>query len=181
MYVVTPSVFVTRRSADEGGTGVFVGVKVGALDVGGLGVNDGGGKSISVLVATGVKVSAGALVAVVTTIFVAVGELVFVETGIGVEKDAPGVRKMSIQAGFVRMEGSRGSIKPNGTLVRKSLSGLRFDPMFESSLQLGAKRSAHPLEKIIHMNPNRRMSSIRRIESRRSFSRSRVCMETSVY
>lgn len=180
MYVVTPSVFVICRSAEEGGGEVAVGVKLGGgLDVGGLGVTDGGGKNIGVLVGT--EVSAGVLVVVVTTIFVAVGEFVVVETGIGVEKDAPGVRKTSIQAGFVRMEGSRGSIKPLGTFVRKSLSGLRFDPMLESSLQLGARRSAHPLERIIHMNPNSRMSSISRRESRLSFSRSRVCMETSIY
>jgi len=144
-----------------------------------LGVDDGGGKNMIVLVGTGV--SAGALVAVGTTIFVAVGELVFVEFGIGVEKDAPGVRKTSIQAAFVRMAGSRGSKRPIGTFVRKSLSGLRFDPMLEFSLQLGARRSAHPLERIIQMNPNSRMNSISRIESRLSFSRSRVCMETSIY
>ena len=101
--------------------------------------------------------------------------------GIGVEKEAPGVRKTSIQAGLVRIDGSIGSTKPTGWFVRKSLFGLRFDPMFELNLQLGAKRSAHPLERMIQMNPSSRMNSMRTIESRLSLSRSRVFMETSIY
>ena len=63
---------------------------------------------------------------------------------VGLVESAPGVRKMSIQTGCVRMDGSMGSMKPPGRLVRKPLFGSRLDSMLESSFQLGLRRSAHP-------------------------------------
>ena len=106
---------------------------------------------------------------------------VFAGAGVRVSMDdnAPGVRKTLIQAGLVRMAGSRGSTKLTGRLVRKSLLGLRRDLIFVSSLQLEAKRSAHPLVIMIQKNPNSRIRIMRMAESRRSYSR--VFMETSVH
>jgi hypothetical protein len=88
------------------------------------------------------------------------GIFVTVLVGIGVRfgRDAPGVRNILIQAGLVRIAGSRGLMKPTGRLVRKSLLGSRFDPMLVFSFQLGAKRSAHPLARMMQMNPNNRIS-----------------------
>ena len=151
-----------------GGAFVLVGVKIITLV--------GMGTRVCVLV--GLELDGLVLVWGGVTVCVLVGEGL---GGTGVAKNAPGVRKTSIQAGLVRMDGSRGSKKPTGIWVRKSLSGLRFDPIFEFSLQLGAKRSPHPLERIMQKNPNSRMSNMIRMESRLSFSRSRVCMETSIY
>ena len=90
------------------------------------------------------------------------GTLVEVLVGIGVrvEKDAPGVRKTSSQAGFVRMDGSSGSKKPTGRLVRKSLLGLRFEFMLAANLQLGSKRNAQPLAKMMQMNPNIKITTM---------------------
>lgn len=101
-----------------------------------------------------------------------------VSRGIRVEKEEPGVRNTSSQTGLVRIEGSRGSIKPTGRLVRKSLSGLRFEFILANNLQLGGKRSAHPLARIMQMNPNSRIRAMIMTESRRSCSR--VFMETSI-
>jgi hypothetical protein len=99
-----------------------------------------------------------------------VGRGVFVGgTGVRVGKEAPGVRNPLIQTGWVRMEGSRGTKKPLGLSVRKSLSGSRFDRMFVSSLQRGAKRIAQLPARMTHRNPINRM--IRMItQSRRSCS-----------
>jgi hypothetical protein len=107
-----------------GGAFVFVGVKIITLVGIGIKVCVLVGLDILVLVFGGIKVN------------VLVGDGV---GGTGVAKEAPGVRKTSIQAGLVRIDGSRGSKKLTGTFVRKSLSGLRFDPMFEFSFQLGVK------------------------------------------
>jgi hypothetical protein len=148
------------------GIGVLVrvgGIKITLVDVG---VTEGLGTDMLVAVLDGTKVN------------VPVGDGI---GGTGVSKEAPGVRKTSIQAGLVRMDGSRGSKNPIGMFVRKSLSGLRFDPMSAGSFQLGAKRSAQPLEMIIQMNPTRRMSSMRPTESRLSRSLSGAFMETSIY
>ena len=125
-------------------------------------VGDTATDGIGVLVFTGISVA----------VAVPVGR------GIRVSKEAPGVRKTSIQAGLVRMAGSRGSKKPTGRLVRKSLLGLRFDPMLVFNFQRGAKRSAHPLARMIQINPNKRIRIIMMPESRRSFSR--VFIETSL-
>jgi hypothetical protein len=131
------------------------------------------------LVGVGVLIGLAVFVAVLGSVRVEV----LVGEGVGgtsVAKEAPGVRKTSIQAGLVRMDGSRGSKNPIGMLVRKSLSGLRFERISAGSFQLGAKRSAHPLERMIQMNPTKRISSMRMSESRLSRSRSRAFMETSI-
>jgi hypothetical protein len=146
---------------------VFVAVKIIMLvGTGEVGVVDG--LDVLVPVCGGIEVN----------VFVGVGGGVL---GGCVGKEAPGVRNTSNHGGLVRMDGSRGSKKPTGIFVRKSLSGLRFDPMFEFSLQLRVKRSAHPLERIMQKNPSSRMSNMSMMESRLSFSRSRVFMETSIY
>ena len=71
-------------------------------------------------------------------------------------------------------------MKPTGRLVRKSLLGLRFDPMLVFSFQLGAKRIAHPLARMIQMSPNNRIRIMTMIELRLSCSCSRVFIETSL-
>jgi hypothetical protein len=169
------------RSAEETGTGEAVGVSLGGL--GGLGVAVNGGKNMTVLVGSGTLVGEFVITGMLVLVFVFVGAGVLVSVGRGgrVAKEAPGVRKTSNQAGLVRMDGSRGSKKLSGTPVRNSLSGLRFDPMSAGSLQLGAKRNAHPLLRIIQMNPNSRISNISTMDSRLSFSRSRVFIESPVY
>lgn len=184
--------------------GVPVGVSVGVSVTVNVEVEvavwvDAGRVEVEVLVAGGIEVGPPAVgkpvfVAGIMMIFVDVGlavcgglgVLVFtgvlvrvpVGKGVRVVKDAPGVRKTSIQTGLVRMAGSRGSMKLMGWPVRKSTLGLRFEFMLAGSLQLGAKRSAHPLARMMQMSPNSRISRIRMIESRPS--RSRVCMETSL-
>lgn len=171
--MVTPSVLVICKSADgRGVTGVFVEI--------GLGVEVAGGKNICVLV--GLAITVGVFVAGIVDMGVLVfgGILVDMPAGEGVRvgNEAPGVRKTLSQAGLVRMAGSSGSMKLTGRLVRKSLLGSRFDPILVFSLQLGAKRIAHPLARMIQKNPNNRIRMIRMPESRLSFSR--VVMETSI-
>ena len=78
-----------------------------------------------------------------------------VGAGVFVAEDAPGVRKTFIHAGCVRMDGSRGAKKPSGLELRKFPFGSRRDSMLVSSLQLGAKRSAHPLVSRMQKNPSR--------------------------
>ncbi len=142
---------------------------------------------------TGVSVRVARLTGEVTVtvglvVGLSVGVLVFGRTPVGapvgngvrVANDAPGVRNTSNHAGLVRMAGSRGSKKLTGRLVRKSLLGLRFDPMLVSSFQLGAKRSAHPLVMMMQMNPNSRIKIMIMTELRLSFSRDLVFMETSI-
>ena len=106
----------------------------------------------------------------------------FTDVGMGVpvSKDAPGVRNISIHAGWVRMAESRGSKNPFGWELMKSLFGSRRDPMLVFSLQLGAKRSAHPLVSRMHRNPNRRMRRMMSQSrlSRLSFSRAVMGMST---
>ena len=92
---------------------------------------------------------------------------VIVGTGVNVLKVAPGVRKNSSQEGGVRMAGSTGSISPWGMLVRKSLFGLRFDPILVSSSQRGEKRTAHCPATITHRKPINIMRRMM-IQSRRS-------------
>lgn len=180
IYVTTPSVLVICRSA--GGSGVFVAVGFRVAVAGG-----GGGKVAFVLVglATTSTVFVADAIWVGSGVRVGNGTLVAVKVGNGVrvgnDNDAPGVRKTSIQAGLVRIAGSRGSIKLTGRLVRKSLLGLRFDPILVFSFQLGAKRSAHPLAKMIQKNPNNRIKTMTRAESRLSFSRGLVFIETSIH
>ena len=152
----------------------------------GVTVTGGGGRSVFVLVGittvtTGVV---GDTAADGTDVVVFAGTSVTVAVpvgrGIWVSNEAPGVRKTSIQAGLVRMAGSRGSMKPTGRLVRNSLLGLRFDPMLVFSFQRGAKRTAHPLARMIQMSPNNRIRIMTMIELRLSFSCSRVFIETSL-
>ena len=77
------------------------------------------------------------------------------------------------------MDGSMGSMKLEGRLVRKSLLGLRFDPILVFNFQLGAKRSAHPLARIMQRNPNKRIRIIMMPDESR-LSCLLVCMETSI-
>lgn len=89
----------------EGGGGGGNGVLVGG----------GGGTYMNVLVGV------GWVVEVIVGMTVTVGGRVFVGRGVAgtlVSNDAPGVRKTLIQAGCVRMDGSRGSIKSSERLVR---------------------------------------------------------------
>ncbi len=127
----------------------------------------------------GVAVEGAMTVLVWVGCIVDVAVTVSVGTGVNVLKDAPGVRKNPSQEGGVRMAGSTGSISPCGMFVRKSLFGLRFDPILVSSSQRGAKRTAHCPATITHRNPRNIMSRIM-IQSRRSCSRVR-CMTASMY
>ena len=168
-----PSVLNICRSADgSGGTGVFV--------EGGLGVKVRvGGKYISVFVGLTTVVAVTVVVSGVL-VLTGTGVAVLAGNGVRVGNDAPGVRNTSIHAGLVRMAGSRGSMKLTGRLVRKSLLGSRFDPMLVFSFQFGAKRSAHPLARMMQMNPNNRIKTMMMTESRLSFSRGWVFMEMSI-
>lgn len=154
-------------------------VEVGAgLD---LGVDEGdGGKytnafvgfAKAVFVASAVVVAAGGAVCVVTgvpEVGVVKDTLTAVGNAVPVEKDAPGVRKLSIQAGFVRMAASMGSMKPSGLRVRKSRFGSILDSTFVSSSQSGVKRRAQPPASRIHRSPNNRIRAIT-AQSRFSFS-----------
>ena len=108
--------------------------------------------------------------------------MVVVGLGVLVEKIAHGVRKMPSQGGLVRIAGSRGSNKLRGLPVRKSLLGSMFDSMLAGNLQRGEKRSAHPLVRMMQMNPKMRIRSRMIMESRRSLSFSRVVvMGLSIY
>ena len=163
------------------GTVGVIGV-FGVFVEGGLGVEViVGGKYISVFVGLTTVV---AVTVVVSGVLVFIGTSVAVLAGNGVrvgnDDDAPGVRNTSIHAGLVRMAGSSGSMKLTGRLVRKSLLGSRFDPMLVFSLQLGAKRSAHPLAMMMQKNPNSRIKTMMMTESRLSFSRGWVFMEMSI-
>jgi hypothetical protein len=169
---------VICKSAERGGAEVAVGV---GLIGGGFVVAVGGGKYMSVFVGTGVFVGELLITGRLVLVWVTAGVFVRVGGGRRVEKEAPGVRNTSNHGGLVRIDGSSGSRKLTCAFVRKSPSGLRFDPMLEFSLQLGAKRNAHPLERMMQMNPNSRISNMSRMESRLSFSRSRVFMEASIY
>jgi len=93
------------------------------------------------------------------------------DTGIcvPVEIEAPGVRKLSIQAGLVRMDGSTGSMNFSGLRVRKSLFGSSLDSTLTSSSQWGLKRSAHLPASRSARSPNKRMSAMT-VQSRLSFS-----------
>ena len=182
MTDTTPSVFEICKFAEgRGGTGVFVAVGLAVT------VKNGGTEVAFVLV--GLAITSTVLVAdaiwVGSGVRVGSGTFVAVKVGNGVrvgnDNAAPGVRKTSIQTGLVRIAGSRGSIKLTGRLVRKSLLGLRFDSILVSSFQLGAKRSAHPLAKMIQKNPNNRIKTMMMPESRLSFSRGLVCIETSIH
>ena len=132
---------------DEGEVG---GTEVGGLDVGGMYIYVEVGNTTVFVGGTVGGFMAGV---VVIAVFTAVGT----GAGVLVANDAPGVRNTSAQAGCVRMAGSRGSKKPIGLDVRKLLFGSRRDSMLVSNLQLGAKRSAHPLVIKMHRNPKRRI------------------------
>ena len=168
----TPSFLVMERSADKAGvTGVFVG--------GGFGVFVGGGKYINVFVGLGsTPVFVEEIMAVGMKVFVTSGVFVGRDvTGALVRNDAPGVRKTLIHTGCVRMEGSRGSRKPLGRLVRKALSGSMLDPISVSIFQVGEKRIAHPPARITQRNPMSKMTRMM-IQSRLflsgAFSRSAI-------
>ncbi len=126
------------------------------------------------------------LVGTVVCVRITIGVLVFegtlvtvlVGNGVRVGSKIPGVRNTLIHAGWVRMAGSMGSIKLAGRLVRKSLLGLRLEPILVFSFQLGAKRSAHQRARMMQMNPNNRIRIIMMPEPRLSCSR--VCMETPI-
>lgn len=90
----------------------------------GLGVEEGvEGRNTNVFVGLVVNTS----VAVAEEIAVCAGEDVTSSVGmrVSVMIDMPGVRKISIQPGCVRMAGSTGSMNPLGRRVRKSLFGSR--------------------------------------------------------
>jgi hypothetical protein len=121
--------------------------------------------------------------------FMIMGGIVLVSSGVFVGSDvtgmlvsnaAPGVKKTLIHAGCVRMEGSRGSRKSLGRLVRKSLFGSMLDPMSVSNLQVGAKRIAHPPARIIQRKPTRRITRMM-TQSRLSFSGAFSCPIISIY
>jgi len=127
-------------------------------------------KTGAVLVATTVVVGTVVwVVANVPGVDVLAGALAVVESCGMVANDAPGVRKASIHAGFVRMAESIGSMNPSGLLVRKSLFGSILDCTFVSNSQRGVKRSAQPPASRIHKSPNRRMKAMS-TQSRLSFS-----------
>ncbi len=162
------------------------------VDVGGGGGTDvsvaggGGGRLFFVLVGTTTMIGGNVFVGIAVCVGIIMGVLVFegmlvtvlVGNGVRVGSKIPGVRNTLIHAGWVRMAGSMGSMKLAGRLVRKSLLGLRFEPILVFSFQLGAKRSAHPLARMMQTNPNNRIRIIMMPESRLSFSR--VCMETPI-
>jgi hypothetical protein len=100
--------------------------------------------------------------------------------GILVANEAPGVKKTLIHAGGVRMDGSRGSRRLLGRLVRKSLFGSMLDLMSVFNLQVGAKRIAHPPARITHRKPKRRMTRMM-TQSRLSFSGAFTCSIISIY
>ena len=158
------SVLVIPKFAEGGGGGTVVAVKGGGGR--GVAVEGGGGGFFFVFVGTttittnvfvGTVVCVGGISASVLA-FEGMLVMVLVGRGVRVGREAPGVRKILIHAGLVRMAGSMGPIRLTGRLVRKSLFGSRFEPMLVFSFQLGAKRSAHPLARMMHMNPNSRIS-----------------------
>ena len=103
------------------------------------------------------------------TVGVARVSLAFTGICVPVEDEAPGVRKLSIHAGLVRMDGSTGSMNLSGLRVRKSLFGSSLDSTLTSSCQWGVKRSAHLPASKSARSPNRRMSAMT-VQSRLSCS-----------
>jgi hypothetical protein len=127
--IVDVGVAVNADDVVEVADGTKVGVSEVSVDEGfvfvgfGFGVDDGvEGMNTNVLV--GLVAITGVLVAEETV--VGAGEDVNVPLGNGVPVtiDTPGVRKLSIQTGAVRMEASTGSMNPLGLRVRKALFGL---------------------------------------------------------
>ena len=167
---------------------VRVGDAITEVEVGAgfdLGVNEGDGGTYTdvfvgfakaVFVASAVVVAAGSVVCVVTGVpgvGVVNDMLAVVGKGVAVKKDAPGVRKLSIQTGFVRMAASTGSMKPSGLRVRKSRFGSILDSTLVSSSQSGVKRSAQPPASRIHRSPRNRIRAMT-AQSRFSFSVARM-------
>ena len=167
---------------------VRVGDAITEVEVGAgfdLGVDEGdGGKytnvfvgfAKAVFVASAVVVTAVGAVCVVTgvpEVDAAKAVLTEVENGVAVDIDAPGVRKLSIQAGFVRMAASTGSMKPSGLRVRKSRFGSILDSTLVSSSQSGVNRRAQPPASRIHRSPNNRIRAMT-AQSRFSFSVARM-------
>ena len=136
----------------DGGCGVEVGIQISGIKV--L-VRPGMTSAVSAIVAG--TVGATGLVAVVRG------------KGVPVTKNAPGVRKTLIQAGWVRMDASTGSIGPPEGRVRKALFGSIWDSISVFSFQMGEKRSAHCPARTTHRNPTTRMMEIM-IQSCRSRS-----------
>jgi len=180
---VTEAVGVDVNVATPAEVDVGVGDAITEVEVGpGLdfGVDEGGGgkyTNVFVGLAKAVFVTnavvAGVAVRVVVTNVPDVGVVkdasAVVGSGVMVECEAPGVRKLSIHAGFVRMAGSTGSMNPSGLCVRKSLFGSSLDSALASSSQRGAKRSAHLPASRIARSPNKRMRAMTD-QSRFSFS-----------
>ena len=116
-------------------------------------------------------VEVGELISVGTGVTVLIGVFVAPNNGgnVFISNNAPGVRKLLMRICWVRMDGSTGSYKLSGRLVRKSLSGSRFDLILVSNLQRGEKRAACSPATITHRNPIKRMIRMM-IQSRRSRS-----------
>ena len=166
----------------EAGVGdVFMEVEVAAGSD--LGVDEGdGGTYSSVFVGFAKAVFVASAVVAVAVVCVVTGVpgvdvvkdmLAVVGKGVAVKKDAPGVRNSLIQAGFVRMAASTGSMKPSGLRVRKSRFGSILDSTLVSSSQSGAKRRAQPPASRIHRSPNNRIRAMT-AQSRFSFSVARM-------
>ena len=176
---------VVVRGTLDGATPVELaaGVAEGAMevDVGlGFGVDEGDdgkytnvfvGFAKAVFVARAVVAAEGAVWVVTGVLEVDVVKdmLTVVGNGVAVKNDAPGVRKSLIQAGFVSMAASTGSMNPSGLRVRKSWFGSILDATLVSSSHSGVKRNAQPPASRIHRSPNRRMSAMT-AQSRFSFS-----------
>ena len=149
-------------------------------------VGGGGGGGFFFVLVGAIMITAKVFVGTVVCVGITIGVLVFEEmlvtvlvgNGVRVGSKMPGVRNTLIHAGWVRMAGSMGSMRLAGRLVRKSLLGLKFEPILVFSFQLGAKRSAHPLARMMQMNPNNRIRIIMIPDPRLSFSRG--CMEMSI-
>lgn len=123
-----------------------------------------------------IAVFVGEIIVVGTGLLVAGGVFVDNDVGTGVRlgSDAPGVRKTSIHAGCVSMEGSRGSRNSLGCFVKKSLFGSIWEPILVFILQVGEKWIAHCPARMTHRNPIKRMLRMM-IQSRRFRSRGFSC------
>lgn len=174
------------------GVNVLVAVEVGVL----VGVTDVAAVDVGVLVFGLVETAVGVLVAAdfdvgvevagtntSVLVGVIVGTFVLVAgtcVGIGVMVavavsrirvgiTAPGVRKTSIQTGWVWIAGSIGGTNSMGWFGGKSPFGLRLEPISAFRRQRGEKRSAQFPAMITHNRP-RRMMIATIIQSRRSCS-----------
>lgn len=169
---VAVAVNVAVAVAEIVGVEIGVYVSVGWFVFGGFGVGvDPQGRFTNVFV--GIAVNAAVLVTGQSIVGVAVpvtGSVTVVGGNrVPVTNVAPGVRKALTHTGCVKMEGSTGSMKPFGLLVRKSLFGSRLESILAFNCQRGEKRSAHCPATSTHRNPITRIIGII-IQSRRSRS-----------